>query len=95
MDTTEPPFNFEDKLKLMRESTDKRMKIIALYWSLKGWKFQNALQYSKALKRELRCSQDLLGYNSEQITTAMQVCNSEFDMWSLETLSKRIEDIVL
>ncbi len=94
-ENTEVPFVFEDKLRIMRESTDKRMKIIALYWTYKGWRFQNALQYNKALRREIRASGDLLGYTSQQITETMDFCNKEFEIWSLESVGKRIEDIAL
>lgn len=92
---TESPFNYEEKLTLMRNSSDKRMKIIALYWGYKGWKFQNALQYNKALKREIRASGDLLGYTSQQITETMDFCDKEFDMWTMETLGKQIENVCL
>ncbi len=89
------PFSMEEKLKSMWASTDKRMKIIALYWQHKGWKFQNELQYGKALRRELRASKDLMGYTSEQIRETMDFCDKEFEMWTLESVSKRIEDIAL
>lgn len=92
--TEEQPFSFQEKLSLMRNATDKRMKIIALYWTYKGWKFQNKLQYEKALRRELKSSKELLGYDSQQITETMDFCDKEFEMWSLETVGLRIEDIV-
>lgn len=88
-------FDFNSKLGNMRQSEDKKMKIIALYWLYKGWRFQNKLQYEKALRRELRASKELLGYDSEQITRTMDFCDSEFDMWTLETCCLRIEDIAL
>lgn len=88
-------FNYEEKLTLMRNSTDKRMKIIALYWTYKGWRFQNQLQYKKALIRELRASRDLLGFTSQQITETMDFCDKEFEMWTMETVGSRIEDVVL
>lgn len=89
------PFSFEEKIALMRADDDKRMKIIALYWTYKKWRFQNELQYRKALTRELKSSRDLLGYDSQQITETMDYCDSEFDMWTLESVGKRIEDIAL
>lgn len=91
----EGPFNFQEKLKILQQSPDKRMKIIALYWSYKGWRFQNKLQFDKALRRELRASKELLGYDSQQITETMDFCDKEFEMWSLESVGKRIEDIAL
>lgn len=94
-ENTEQVFNFEEKLHLMREDIDKRMKIIALYWHYKGWRFQNKLQYEKALRRELRASKDLLGYDSKQITETMDFCDKEFEIWTLETISKQVENVVL
>ncbi len=93
--TTEEIFDFQEKLNLMRNANDKRMKIIALYWSYKGWKFQNKLQYEKALRRELKASKDLLGYDSKQITETMDFCDKEFEIWTIETISKQIEGVVL
>lgn len=95
MENTEVlPFDFNSKLRFMQESTDKRMKIIALYWLYKGWRFQNELQYTKALKRELRPAKELLGYDSRQITETMDFCDTEFDMWGIETICKQIENVV-
>lgn len=88
-------FVFAEKLALMAADKDKRMKIIALYWKFKGWQFQNELQYTKALRRELRASKELLGYNSQQITETMEFCEKEFEIWTLESCGKRIEDIAL
>lgn len=89
------PFSMNEKLAVMRASEDKRMKIIALYWSYKGWRFQNELQYKKALQRELRISKELMGYDSKQITETMEFCDKEFEMWGLETIAKRVEDVAL
>lgn len=88
-------FVFKDKLAVMWADDDKRIKIIALYWEYKGWQFQNKLQYEKALRRELRSSKELLGYDSKQIKEAMDVCDREFEIWTLESVGKIIENVVL
>lgn len=92
---TDEVFVFTDKLKIMWEDKDKRMKIIALYWEYKGWIFQNKLQYQKALKRELISSKELLGYDARQIRETMDFCDKEFPIWGLETVGKQIENIAL
>lgn len=94
-ENTDQPFSYKEKLESLRNSNDKRMKIIALYWTFKGWNFENKLQFNKALRRELLASTELLGYNSEQITETMEFCDKEFTIWTLESVGKRIEDIAL
>lgn len=95
LQTEEKSFDFKEKLNLMRNANDKRMKIIALYWNYKGWIFQNKLQYEKALRRELKSSKDLLGYDSQQITETMDFCDKEYEVWTMESIARRIEDIAL
>lgn len=86
-------FVFEDKLKTMFSSKDRRMNIIAYYWTIKGFKFTNEQQYFSALKRELRPSQLLIGYNNDQIKRTCQWLKQNADFkWTLETVGKYIDE---
>lgn len=86
-------FVFSEKLKEMFNSKDRRMPIIAFYWTIKGFKFENKDKYNSALKRELRASADLKGYTNEEIKKTCQWLkdNSDFK-WTLETVLKYIDE---
>lgn len=90
------PFSFEDELGKLRTGDRKDLKIIALYWSKKGFVFENSKQLTSALKRELRPASQLTGYSGEQIARAIKYCQDNYEQvgWTLETVHKRITDIV-
>lgn len=89
-------FSFEKELEKLKENSRKDMKIIALYWKKKGYKFENKEQFSRGIKRELKAAQMLLGYSGEQILTAIDYCEEHYQKipWTLETCYKRIADLV-
>lgn len=90
----EKPFNFEEELSILQDSSWKPNKIISLYWSKKGWRFDNRSQFKTALSRELRPAKSLIGYSGSELSSAMDFCQNNYDMWSLETVVKRITDLV-
>lgn len=86
------PFSFKEKLDRIWEGNRKDLKIIARYFSLKGFSYDNELQYQSALKRELKPAKMLLGYTAQQIDTAVEYCKKNYpDIWTLETLHKVID----
>lgn len=93
-DKEKPPYSFNSELNKLRDSTRKEFKIIALYWSIKGFVFHNKDQYQAALKRELRAAGLLKGYSGTQISQAIDYCKKNYDTWTLETIHKRISDLV-
>lgn len=90
-------FSFEEELSKLKESTRKDFKIIALYWTKKKFKFENKKQFDSALRRELRASKELTGYSGEQIARAIKYCQDNYEKvgWTLETINKRISDVVI
>lgn len=90
----EKVYDFKEKIKLMKASKDVRMPIIAFYWFFKEWTFNNEKQYSAALRRELRPAKDLSGYTLQEIDKAMDYCKKNITTWTLETVHKRITDLV-
>lgn len=86
-------FDFQEKLKLMENNDkDARMKIIALFWRYKGFKFENDTNYQNAIKRELRGSQRLTGYNLKRIEEVMYWLNGQdWCDWGIETVHKYID----
>lgn len=95
-DATEP-FSFEEELKKLKDSTRKDFKIIALYWKIKNYRFDNHSQFSKGLRRELKPAGMLTGYSGTQIAVAINYCRDEYNEkipWTLETVGKRIADLV-
>jgi hypothetical protein len=73
------------------------MTQLNLFFGDPSWQFENQSQFNKNLKRELRPAKTLVGYSGEQIAKAMTWCEQEYKNipWTLETVGKRIEDIVL
>ncbi len=87
-------FNFDNELEKLRTDKKKHIKIIALYWKKKKWVFENKEQFDKALKREMKAATALTGYTGEQIARAIKHCEENYKEWSLETVGKRITDVV-
>ena len=89
-------FSFEEELKRLKESRRYDFKVIALYWKKKGLVFENPKQFNSNLKRELRPAKALTGYTGEQVLRAINYCMDKYAEvgWTLETVGKRIADIV-
>lgn len=87
-------FNFQKELLKLKDSDRRDMKIIALYWRKKGFSFENQEQFNAMLKRDLRPAKDLKGYTGEQIARAIAHCAAKYGEWTLETVGKRISDVV-
>jgi predicted transcriptional regulator len=90
----ETPFDFKREFELLGDSHWVAHKIIYNYWKIKGYRFDNYKQFDSALKRELRPATTLIGYNSKEITKAMDYCQQNYKLWTLETIAKRISDLV-
>lgn len=91
---SDKPFSFEEEIQKLKEGTRKDYKIIALYWKKKGWRFENQKQFNSALKRELKPASALTGYTGEQIARTITHCQNNYPEWSIETLVKRINDVI-
>ncbi len=89
-------FSFKEKVQLMLDSKkDKRMPIIASYWLIKGFNFDNLEQYRANLSRELKISKNLESYNLEQIVKCMHFLKEKVDYkWTLESVFKSINDYI-
>jgi hypothetical protein len=92
-EATEDIFDFKSKLKEMFLAKDRRMPIIAYYWTVKGIGFENAKTYSAGIKRELRPATLLTGYSNEQIKkTANWLKENANFRWTIETIHKYIDE---
>ncbi|WP_457635824.1 helix-turn-helix domain-containing protein [Persephonella sp.] len=91
--TKEKKFDLKSYYEKMFSNKDKRMAIIAGYWIVKGFKFENEEQTKSAIKRELRPAGDLKGYSFERIKETMLYLkeNANFK-WTLETVGKFINE---
>jgi hypothetical protein len=91
--TEDIPFPFKDKLKTMFSDKDRRMPIIAYYWTIKEISFENKKQYEAGLKRELKPSGDLIGFTNERIKEVCQWLKENADFkWTMETILKYINE---
>lgn len=87
-------WNFDDELKKMLKPESRRdIKIIARYWQEKNFRFENKLQYTAQLGRDLAAAKKLLGYTGPQIVAAMNHSKAKYEEWTLETVCKRIADV--
>lgn len=87
-------YSFIGELTKLRDSPRHDLKVIALYWSVKGFVFENEEQFKAGLKRELRAASLLKGYSGTQIAQAIEYCKKNYDVWTLETCAKRIADLI-
>jgi hypothetical protein len=94
MVSEETEWNFEEELLKLKNGKRKDHKIIALYWKKKNWVFENKEQFNPALVRELKPAKDLIGYTGEQIAQAILYCQKEYKVWTLESVGKRIKDLI-
>ncbi len=88
------PYSFIGELTKLRDSPRHDLKVIALYWSSKGFVFHNEEQFKAGLKRELRTAGLLKGYSGTQIAQAIDYCKKNYEVWTLETCAKRIADLI-
>jgi len=88
------PYSFIVELNKLKDSPRRDFKIIALYWSSKGIEFENYEQFNSGLKRELRAAGLLKGYSGNQIAQAIEYCKKNYEVYTLETIGKRIADLV-
>lgn len=87
-------YNFDFQLsKMFADKEDRRMPIIAYYWKIKGWIFDNKDLYDSALKRELRPAGLLKGYTNEKIKQTCEWLKANADFkWTMETIHKYIDE---
>lgn len=91
--SSQEEFSFKNQLNKMFLDKNKRMPIIAYYWTIKGFNFDNKQKYSAALKRELRPAGDLIGYSNEDIKRTCEWLKNNADFkWTLETVLKYIDE---
>lgn len=91
------PYSFDEELKKLWQSNWKPHKIVALFWEHKGYRFENAEQFKANLARDIKLSEPLKGYDSNQLEAAIRICKREssklnFD-WKLTTVFKKINEI--
>lgn len=87
-------WDFLKELEKLRTDKRKDLRLIAFYWKTKNWKFENKEQFNSALKRELRPAKSLIGYTGQQIAKAMSHCQNNYKEWGMETVVKRITDVI-
>lgn len=89
----EKPFDYQEEWNLLKNSTRKDHKIIALYWKYKDWKFENKKQISNAIRRDVRSANYLVAYNGEDVLRSMTHCQKNYEEWTLETVLSKMDDI--
>jgi len=90
-------FNLEDYLKAMESNKNRHIQIIALYFRVKGFKFENRTQIAGTIKRNVRAAKELTSYSNERILKVMKyvdrkLINGEKIKWGLETVIKFVNE---
>jgi len=91
--TDKGEWNFLKTLETLRSSEDRRMQIIAGYWRFKRISFKTKEAYQSGLKRELRASASLVGYENSRLADVFMFLdeNTSFK-WTLETVHKYVDE---
>lgn len=91
------PYSFEGEMRKLWDSERKQHKIIALYWTRKKYYFENREQFSSNISRDNKMATPLVGYTSQQIKAAMEICEHESIKlgyeWNLATVFKKITNV--
>lgn len=86
-------WNFSFQLSEMLNGKRQDMQIIALYIKAQGFVVENKTQLSSIIKRNLRAASLLVGYSNPDIIATMEKLRRTADFkWTLETVSKYIDD---
>ncbi len=91
--STAPKYDFSEQLKRLRNSPKKVDKIIAHYWTRKGFKFENEAQAKAQYGMDSSYAKNLKGYTGEQLDSVMDVCEADAKKlgyeWNLNTVMKK------
>lgn len=92
----ESPYIFKEEMELLRIDTWTAKKIIHNYFLKKNVVYENRKQFDANVKRNLKPAIALMGYTSSQIDKTMDYCEKSYKDfgWGLETVLKRISDVV-
>jgi len=89
----EEPFNTETYIKELKQSKQRHIQVIGLYWEYKHYNFENYKQCEKALKRELKPATDLAPFSDDKIHDVMDWIElNESFKWTLESVFKYINE---
>lgn len=83
-------FNFNEKLEKMFNDKNPSIRVIAMYWQFKEFKFRNKDEYQRNLRRNLRSANALKGYNYIELKYVFDYLNNQNFKWTLETVEKYI-----
>ena len=81
-------FSLSGEIQKLEQSPRRDLNIIGYYFRKRSSAFDNAQQFSVALKRHLRAAKDLVPFPDEQITAAAKIASGKYPEWTIETLVK-------
>lgn len=89
-------WKYENTLEDMRKGEDKTKKVLAYFWTLKEFKFENSKQVSLRFGRDMKTAKKLVdsGYSGKQIENGFDYVQKKYkDIdWTLETVVKVIAE---
>ena len=91
--TTQSHFSFSEQMERLKTSPVKAHNIAWLYFKEKEFKFTNQDQWEPELARTIKSAKLLKGYSGQEIKNTIEYCRKEWpDLWTIETLLKRISE---
>ncbi len=82
----EPPFVWDDYLKVMASDKMKSRRILAFYFQRKKIKFSNHDQVKIAVNEHIVFASKLVAFEKPKIVWAMDKLDREFPAWTLKTV---------
>jgi len=91
-------FSYHEALEKLSKSKNLSDKIIALFFKVKGYEFDDAAQMQAQVRRNIKVARQLTGYSKSQLEKTMYLCEDDSRKnsynWTLETVFKKIADVV-
>lgn len=88
-------FDQEAEVKDLLNSPVLVHKIVGVYIRRKQFRFRNYDQWYAAIAREIHAAKPLKGYSHDEIVRTMTYCAEKWpDAWTLETVGKRIYEVI-
>lgn len=97
-DVVPPKFDYASYLLMLKNSSRKFEKVMALIWKRKGYTFANLKQAKAQYGKDVKWCKELEGYSGPEIDSAISHCEKDSKekgyVWSASTVSKKIANIV-
>ena len=86
-------FDYKENIKSLLNCDRRELQIIAGFWIVKGYKFENSQQAQQSIKRYIKEAKKLACYELKKVGDTMRWLDKNVDYkWTIETVSKYIDE---